>query len=126
LLNLEIAPLSGTAERRQGARAKRTGYLSGRAGRGAPLIDQNANREMFEEGVEVLFKAFEGKPFSHQGKYYTIPPEVTYRVYTLKEITPVPTPQRQPVECAAVTRARPALGAPPRRRGDGRESRAVH
>ncbi|MGC1891543.1 MAG: LLM class flavin-dependent oxidoreductase [Stellaceae bacterium] len=33
---------------------------------GAPLIDQNANREMFEEGVEVLFKAFEGKPFSDQ------------------------------------------------------------
>ena len=32
---------------------------------GAPLIDQNANREMFEEDVEVLFKAFEGKPFSH-------------------------------------------------------------
>ena len=41
---------------------------------GAPLLDQNANREMFEEGVEILFKAFEGKPFSHQGKYYTIPP----------------------------------------------------
>jgi alkanesulfonate monooxygenase SsuD/methylene tetrahydromethanopterin reductase-like flavin-dependent oxidoreductase (luciferase family) len=38
---------------------------------GSPLLDQNANREMFEEGVEVLFKAFEGKPFSHQGKYYT-------------------------------------------------------
>ena len=54
---------------------------------GAPLIDQNANREMFEEGVEVLFKAFEGKPFSHQAKYYTIPPEVPYRGYTLKEIT---------------------------------------
>ena len=48
---------------------------------GARLLDQNANREMFEEGVEVLFKAFEGKPFSHQGKYYTIPPEVPYRGY---------------------------------------------
>jgi alkanesulfonate monooxygenase SsuD/methylene tetrahydromethanopterin reductase-like flavin-dependent oxidoreductase (luciferase family) len=37
---------------------------------GSPLLDQNANREMFEEGVDVLFvdvlfKAFEGKPFSH-------------------------------------------------------------
>jgi alkanesulfonate monooxygenase SsuD/methylene tetrahydromethanopterin reductase-like flavin-dependent oxidoreductase (luciferase family) len=30
---------------------------------GNPLIDQNANRELFEEGMEVLFKAFEGKPF---------------------------------------------------------------
>ena len=35
---------------------------------GAPLIDQNASREMFEEGVEILFKAFAGEPFSHQGK----------------------------------------------------------
>ena len=36
---------------------------------------------MFEEGVEILFKAFAGKPFSHTGKYYTIPPEVPYRGY---------------------------------------------
>jgi alkanesulfonate monooxygenase SsuD/methylene tetrahydromethanopterin reductase-like flavin-dependent oxidoreductase (luciferase family) len=66
---------------------------------GAPLLDQNANREMFEEGVEIIFKAFDGKPFSHQGKYWTIPPEVPYRGYTLKEITLVPAPERLPVEC---------------------------
>ena len=66
---------------------------------GAPLTDQAANREMFEEGVDILFKAFEGKPFSHKGKYYTIPPEVPYRGYTLKEITLVPAPERLPVEC---------------------------
>jgi alkanesulfonate monooxygenase SsuD/methylene tetrahydromethanopterin reductase-like flavin-dependent oxidoreductase (luciferase family) len=66
---------------------------------GAPLIDQNANREMFEEGVEILFKAFEGKPFSHKGKYYTIPPQVPYRGYLLEEITLVPAPERLPVEC---------------------------
>ena len=54
---------------------------------------------MFEEGVDILFKAFEGKPFSHKGKYYTIPPEVPYRGYTLKEITLVPAPERLPVEC---------------------------
>jgi alkanesulfonate monooxygenase SsuD/methylene tetrahydromethanopterin reductase-like flavin-dependent oxidoreductase (luciferase family) len=36
---------------------------------GAPLLDPNANREMFGEGVELLFKAFAGEPFSHQGKY---------------------------------------------------------
>jgi hypothetical protein len=58
-----------------------------------------SNREMFEEGVEVLFKAFEGKPFLHRGKYYTIPPEVPYRGDTLKEITLVPALQRLPVEC---------------------------
>jgi alkanesulfonate monooxygenase SsuD/methylene tetrahydromethanopterin reductase-like flavin-dependent oxidoreductase (luciferase family) len=66
---------------------------------GAPLMDQNANRELFEEGVDILFKAFEGKPFSHKGKYYTIPPEVPYRGYALKEITLVPAPERLPVEC---------------------------
>jgi alkanesulfonate monooxygenase SsuD/methylene tetrahydromethanopterin reductase-like flavin-dependent oxidoreductase (luciferase family) len=66
---------------------------------GSPLIDQTANREMFEEGVDIIFKAFEGKPFSHQGKFYTIPPEVPYRGYTLKEITLVPGPERLPVEC---------------------------
>jgi alkanesulfonate monooxygenase SsuD/methylene tetrahydromethanopterin reductase-like flavin-dependent oxidoreductase (luciferase family) len=66
---------------------------------GSPLTDQDANREIFEEGVDILFQAFEGKPFSHKGKYYTIPPEVPYRGYTLKEITLVPAPERLPVEC---------------------------
>jgi len=66
---------------------------------GSPLLDQNANREMFEEGVDVLFKAFEGKPFSHKGRYWTIPPEVPYRGYTLKEVTLIPAPERLPVEC---------------------------
>ena len=66
---------------------------------GSPLLDQNANREMFEEAVDIVFKAFEGKPFSHHGKYYTIPPEVPYRGYTLKEITLVPGPEHLPVEC---------------------------
>src|ERR1700737_3619849 len=66
---------------------------------GSPLTDQEANREIFEEGVDIVFKAFEGKPFSHKGKYYTIPPEVPYRGYTLKEITLIPAPERLPVEC---------------------------
>jgi alkanesulfonate monooxygenase SsuD/methylene tetrahydromethanopterin reductase-like flavin-dependent oxidoreductase (luciferase family) len=61
---------------------------------GAPLLDQAANRAMFEEGVEVLFKAFEGEPFSHKGKHCTIPPEMPYRGYTLTEITLVPAPER--------------------------------
>ena len=37
-------------------------------------------------------------PFSHEGKYYKIPPEVPYRGYTLKEITLVPRPLTIPVE----------------------------
>ncbi len=66
---------------------------------GAPLTDQAANREMFEEGVDVIFKAFNEERFSHKGRFYTIPPEVPYRGYTLKEISLVPRPQRLPVEC---------------------------
>lgn len=66
---------------------------------GAPLSDQAANREMFEEGCDVIFKAFNEERFSHKGKYYTIPPEVPYRGYTLKDITLVPRPVTLPVEC---------------------------
>ena len=62
-------------------------------------MDQKANRELFEEQVEIIFKAFHNDSFSHKGKHYTLPPEVPYRGYTLKEITLVPRPFRQPVEC---------------------------
>ena len=66
---------------------------------GSPLLDQTANRERFEEQVDIIFKAFNEESFSYQGKYYTLPPEVPYRGYTLKEITLVPRPLRRPVEC---------------------------
>ena len=66
---------------------------------GSPLQDQTANRELFEEQVEIIFKAFNEESFSHQGKYYTLPPEVPYRGYTLKELTLVPRPTKLPVEC---------------------------
>ena len=48
---------------------------------GAPMLDQNANRELFEEQVEIIFKAFNNERFSHKGKHYTLPPEVPYRGY---------------------------------------------
>jgi alkanesulfonate monooxygenase SsuD/methylene tetrahydromethanopterin reductase-like flavin-dependent oxidoreductase (luciferase family) len=66
---------------------------------GAPLMDQEANRELFEEQVEIIFKAFNEESFSHKGKHYTLPPEVPYRGYTLKELTLVPRPRTLPVEC---------------------------
>jgi alkanesulfonate monooxygenase SsuD/methylene tetrahydromethanopterin reductase-like flavin-dependent oxidoreductase (luciferase family) len=66
---------------------------------GAPIIDQNANRELFEEQVEILFKAFNNETFSHKGKHYTLPPEVPYRGYQLKELSLVPRPVNTPVEC---------------------------
>jgi alkanesulfonate monooxygenase SsuD/methylene tetrahydromethanopterin reductase-like flavin-dependent oxidoreductase (luciferase family) len=65
---------------------------------GAPLLDQDANRELFEEQVEIIFKSFNEESFSHKGKHYTLPPEVPYRGYTLKELTLVPRPLRLPVE----------------------------
>ncbi len=66
---------------------------------GAPLLDQSANRELFEEQVDIIFKAFNEESFSHRGKHYTLPPQVPYRGYTLEELTVVPRPLRLPVEC---------------------------
>ncbi len=66
---------------------------------GSPLLDQPANRELFEEQVDIIFKAFNNDSFSHQGKHYTLPPRVPYRGYTLEELTVVPRPLRLPVEC---------------------------
>jgi alkanesulfonate monooxygenase SsuD/methylene tetrahydromethanopterin reductase-like flavin-dependent oxidoreductase (luciferase family) len=65
---------------------------------GAPLLDQAANRELYEEQTDIIFKAFNNESFSHKGKHYTLPPEVPYRGYTLKELTLVPRPLRLPVE----------------------------
>ena len=62
------------------------------------VIDSDANREVFEEQVEIMMKAFNQQFFSHQGKHYQIPPEVPYRGYTLKEISLVPRPINLPVE----------------------------
>jgi alkanesulfonate monooxygenase SsuD/methylene tetrahydromethanopterin reductase-like flavin-dependent oxidoreductase (luciferase family) len=64
---------------------------------GNPMLDAEANRALFEEQVEIILKAFRQESFSHQGKHYTIPPEVPYRGYQLKEITLVPRPVH-PVE----------------------------
>ncbi|PYN13102.1 MAG: hypothetical protein DME05_19735, partial [Candidatus Rokuibacteriota bacterium] len=65
---------------------------------GNPMLDAEANRELFEEQLEIILKSFNQASFSHSGKYYTIPPAVPYRGYTLKEITLVPRPRRLPVE----------------------------
>ncbi len=66
---------------------------------GSPMQDGEANRELFEEQVEIIFKAFNNERFAHKGKHYTLPPEVPYRGYTLKELTLVPRPLNRPVEC---------------------------
>jgi alkanesulfonate monooxygenase SsuD/methylene tetrahydromethanopterin reductase-like flavin-dependent oxidoreductase (luciferase family) len=76
---------------------------------GAPMQDADANRELFEEQVEIIFKAFNSESFSHKGKHYTLPPAVPYRGYELKEITLVPRPVNRPVECW-----QPVVSASPR------------
>ena len=66
---------------------------------GAPMLDPDLNRELFEEQVEIIFKAFNEPAFSHNGKHYTLPPRVPYRGYELSDLTLVPQPVRRPVEC---------------------------
>ena len=65
---------------------------------GAPLLDTAANRELFEEQVDVMLKCFNEEAFSHRGKHYVIPPDVDYRGYRLREVTCVPRPIHLPVE----------------------------
>ena len=65
---------------------------------GSPMLDSNANRELFEEQVEVMIKAFNEDSFSHQGKHFQIPARVPYRGYELEKLTLVPRPLNRPVE----------------------------
>ena len=65
---------------------------------GAPLLDQDANRELFDEGLELLRKAFDEDSFSHHGKHFQVPAPVEYRGRPLTEVTLVPRPIHRPVE----------------------------
>jgi alkanesulfonate monooxygenase SsuD/methylene tetrahydromethanopterin reductase-like flavin-dependent oxidoreductase (luciferase family) len=65
---------------------------------GAPLLDAEANRQLFEEQLQLLLKCFNEEAFHHKGKYYECPPPVPYRGYQLKEITCIPRPKYLPVE----------------------------
>ena len=65
---------------------------------GAPLLDADANRAIFEEGLDLLLKCFNEEAFHHKGKYFECPPPVPYRGYQLEEITCVPRPKHLPVE----------------------------
>jgi alkanesulfonate monooxygenase SsuD/methylene tetrahydromethanopterin reductase-like flavin-dependent oxidoreductase (luciferase family) len=65
---------------------------------GAPMLDAEANRDLFEEQVDIVMKAFASESFAHRGQHYTLPPAVPYRGYEVKELTLVPRPVHQPVE----------------------------
>jgi alkanesulfonate monooxygenase SsuD/methylene tetrahydromethanopterin reductase-like flavin-dependent oxidoreductase (luciferase family) len=64
---------------------------------GGPLLDQDANRELFEEQLEIIRKAWDEESFSHHGKHYRIPAPVEFRNYPLEEVTLVPRPVHRPV-----------------------------
>src|SRR5262249_18939418 len=66
---------------------------------GAPLLDQTANRELFEEQGEIIFKTFNEESFTHHAKYYTLPPNVPYRGYDLPQLTLLPGRLSRPVAC---------------------------
>ena len=65
---------------------------------GAPLIDAQKNRELFEEQLELLIRCFNEESVQHKGKYYECPPAVDYRGYRLTDITVVPRPKHLPVD----------------------------
>jgi alkanesulfonate monooxygenase SsuD/methylene tetrahydromethanopterin reductase-like flavin-dependent oxidoreductase (luciferase family) len=65
---------------------------------GAPMLDNEANRELFEEQMDVLMKCFDEEAWSHHGKHYDLPPAVPYRGTELRDLTCVPRPIHRPVE----------------------------
>ena len=65
---------------------------------GGFLEDNDANRELFEEQIEILRKAWNAPSFSHHGKHYQIPADVTHRGSKLKDVTVVPRPLHGKVE----------------------------
>ena len=68
---------------------------------GAPstALDNEGNRELFEDQVELILKSFHERSFSHHSANYDIPPKIPYRGYELEEISLVPRPRHLPVEC---------------------------
>jgi alkanesulfonate monooxygenase SsuD/methylene tetrahydromethanopterin reductase-like flavin-dependent oxidoreductase (luciferase family) len=65
---------------------------------GGPLLDAEANAELFREQMAILFKAFNEEAWSHSGRFYTIPAPVPFRGYQPSDVTLVPRPVHRPVE----------------------------
>ena len=65
---------------------------------GGPLLDDAANRDLFEEQVEIMLKAWHEPEFAHAGAAYRVPAEVPHMFDDLVDITLVPRPAHLPVE----------------------------
>src|SRR3954470_24911229 len=65
---------------------------------GAPLLDAEKNRALFEEQLQLLLACFNKSEFAFKGQFYECPPPVDYRGYRLQDITLVPRPKHLPVD----------------------------
>jgi len=65
---------------------------------GGPLLDDAANRDLFEEQVEIMLKAWHEPEFAHSGPAYRVPADVPHMFDELVDITLVPRPANLPVE----------------------------
>jgi alkanesulfonate monooxygenase SsuD/methylene tetrahydromethanopterin reductase-like flavin-dependent oxidoreductase (luciferase family) len=61
--------------------------------------DDTYNREVFEEQVEIIKRAWHNETFSFQGKHYQLPPQkIDDRGRGVQELTLIPKPLHTPVE----------------------------
>ena len=76
---------------------------------GGPLIDKAANKRMYMEMAEILYRVMREDRFSHKGEFFIIPPEVPYRGYITKDITLTPKPKYRHDFYMPVTSSDPEL-----------------
>lgn len=74
---------------------------------GAPMLDQEKNRDLFEDQMELLLKAFHGDKFTHHSDNYDVPRPVPYRTTTVSEVTVVPKPLYNKDVWQAIASAKP-------------------
>ena len=65
---------------------------------GGHLENNQANRELFEEQIEIIRKAWNHASFSHEGKHYKLPADILHRGSKLNDMTVVPRPLHGHVE----------------------------
>lgn len=76
--------------------------------------DDDKNREVFAESLEIIKKALEQESFSHHGNYYDLPPAgIPDRGATVQELTLIPRPL-YPFEIWQAITSPPTLEAVPR------------
>jgi alkanesulfonate monooxygenase SsuD/methylene tetrahydromethanopterin reductase-like flavin-dependent oxidoreductase (luciferase family) len=75
--------------------------------------DDELNREVFEESMEIIRRAFAGETFSFQGKHFQIPvPGIPDRGHTVQHLTMIPRPL-YPYEIWQAVTSPPTLGYVP-------------